>query len=195
MMKRWSLLHRWRGCFALLALAVVCLQPPLAKAASAAASVPAVVAAMVPEAAAVGSGTYSYVFWDLYTATLYAPAGQWRAEAPFALELRYLTDLKGRKIASVSRDEIARQGRFDDARLAAWEARMAEVFPDVQPGSVLTGVRLADGTTRFYVGERELGQITDPAFAQAFFDIWLGQATRDRELRSQLLGQVEGNRR
>jgi hypothetical protein len=146
--------------------------------------------ARITDAAPVGSGTYSYLFWDLYRATLYAPGGVWHAEGPFALELHYLTDISGQKIARVSRDEIARQGKHAPAQLDAWEAAMARIFPDVTEGSVLIGVRLPDGTTRFDAGEQELGAIADPAFGKAFFDIWLGEATRDSALRQQLLGKA-----
>lgn len=150
---------------------------------------PPVVVEHVPDAVVTGSAAYSYLFWDLYQATLYAPHGQWQPEQPFALELRYLTDLTAGKIAAVSRDEMARQGSADPARLAAWEQRLLAILPDVQAGSVLTGIRQQDGTTRFYAGERDLGGVDDPAFSKAFFDIWLGDATRDKALRRQLLGE------
>lgn len=149
---------------------------------------PAPVAAAVPEAAVVGEGIYSYLFWDLYTATLYAPRGVWQDGQPFALRLRYLTNLKGRKIAAASRDEIARQNVATEAQLTAWEQQMAAIFPDVGPGRTLTGVVSQDGHTRFYDGDREVGTIADPAFGKAFFNIWLGESTRDPALRARLLG-------
>lgn len=174
---------RWRAVLGLCAVLVASPLPGRAEDAP-----QAVVASRIADAAPVGSGTYSYLFWDLYQATLYAPGGRWQAGGPFALALRYLMDIEGRKIASVSRDEIARQGGYSAAQLDAWEAEMTRIFPDVTSGSVLIGMRLPDGTTRFHAGEREIGSIADPAFGKAFFDIWLGEATRDRALRRQLLG-------
>ena len=150
---------------------------------------PGIVQEHVPNAAAVGSGMYSYLFWDLYNATLYAPQGRWQPEQPFALELRYLTDIKGRKIASVSRDEITRQGVYDTATLTTWEKAMAAIFPDVQAGTILTGVRMPDGATVFYNNQQQAGRIADPEFGKAFFNIWLGKTTRDADLRADLLGQ------
>ncbi len=178
---------------ALCLLAIPCLILPCMATAGPLSSqtpqLPLVVQQHVPDAAVTGSAVYSYLFWDLYQATLHAPHGQWQPEQPFALELRYLTDLTAGKIAAVSRDEMARQGSADPARLAAWEQRLLAILPDVQAGSVLTGIRLQDGTTRFYAGERDLGGVDDPAFGKAFFDIWLGEATRDKALRLRLLGQ------
>ena len=158
-------------------------------------SVPPFVQQQMPDAVVVGTASYSYLFWDLYQATLYAPHGQWQPEQPFALELRYLTDLTARKIVAVSRDEMTRQGSADPARIAAWGQRLLEILPDVQKGSVLTGVHLPDGTTRFYAGDRDVGAVDDPAFASAFFGIWLAPNTRDPDLRARLLRQDAGQGR
>ena len=43
----------------------------------------------VPNAQKVGEGRLTYLFWDVYDATLYAPAGAWDNDKPFALQLSY----------------------------------------------------------------------------------------------------------
>jgi hypothetical protein len=64
---------------------------------------------------------------------------------------------------------------------------MRALFPDVEAGDRLTGVRIPGSGVAFYKGTRRLGQIDDEAFADAFFGIWLHPATRAPDLRARLL--------
>lgn len=142
----------------------------------------------MPDATKIGDGVLTYLFWDVYRATLYAPGGGWRADAPFALSLAYLRDLKGRDIADRTISEIRDQGFSDEAKLAAWSARLGALFPDVSDGDSLTAVRDAAGRTVFYSAAKRIGTIDDPAFSRRFFDIWLGEKTSEPKLRRALLG-------
>lgn len=142
----------------------------------------------VPDAQKVGDGVLSYLFWDVYRATLYAPGPKWRPDAPFALSLNYMRELKGRDIAARTIDEIRDQGFTDEAKLSAWGDKLAVLFPDVAEGDSLTAVRHADGRTLFYRDDKQIGMIADPDFAPRFFDIWLGDKTSEPKLRRKLLG-------
>ena len=149
---------------------------------------PIVAGRYVPDAGKVGDGVLTYLFWDVYRATLYAPASNWRPDAPFALSLRYMREIKGRDIADRTIAEIRNQGFSDEAKLSAWSARLSALFPDVADGDNLTAVRDADGRTLFYRDTQRIGMIDDPAFALRFFGIWLGENTSEPKLRRQLLG-------
>jgi len=149
---------------------------------------PIVAGRYVPDAGKVGDGVLSYLFWDVYQATLYAPASTWRPDAPFALSLRYMREIKGRDIADRTIAEIRNQGFSDEATLSAWAARLSELFPDVADGDRLTAVRDSDGRTLFYRDTQRIGMIEDPAFAPRFFNIWLGENSPDPKLRRKLLG-------
>jgi hypothetical protein len=149
---------------------------------------PAFMASYVPDARAVGEARLSILIWDVYDATLYAPAGRWQASCPFSLSLAYLRDLSGSEIADRSVEEIRKQGFSDEIRLAAWHKQMRDIFPDVHKGSSLTGVCMADGTTLFIRNGKEIGKIRDKEFSKRFFDIWLGERTSEPALRRQLLG-------
>jgi hypothetical protein len=48
------------------------------------------------------------------------------------------------------------------------------------------GLQLAD-RARFFFNEQPIGEIDDPAFARAFFAIWLDPRTSEPSLRSALL--------
>jgi hypothetical protein len=142
----------------------------------------------VPEAQQVGQGRLTYLFWDLYDASLYAPEGRWETGSPFALQLMYLTDIEGSRIADRSVEEIRAQGFTDEVKLATWHAQMQEIFPDVYEGATLTGVYTGTGESIFYKDNEELGRIADPDFSKRFFGIWLNETTSAPDLRKQLLG-------
>ena len=63
---------------------------------------------------------------------------------------------------------------------------MAGIFPDVRPGDHILGVQLPDAA-RFFFNDRTIGTIDDPAFARAFFAIWLDARTSAPDLRAALL--------
>ena len=73
------------------------------------ASVPTPVNERVPNASVVGEARFTYYFWDVYDAVLYAPNGKWPAER-FALRLTYLRDFDGSEIAERSIKEMKSQG-------------------------------------------------------------------------------------
>lgn len=137
---------------------------------------------------AVGSGTLRFFGLRIYDATLWAPRGVWASGQPFALELRYARSFDGTAIAKRSIEEIRAQRTLPEATLVRWEAQLAAIFPDVQEGDRLIGVRTPGEGAAFYSGTRPIGRIADEAQADAFFDIWLAPATRAPDLRARLLG-------
>jgi len=137
--------------------------------------------------AAVGSGTLRVFGLRIYDATLWSPGGGWAPGQPFALELRYARSFDGAAIARRSVEEMRAQRPYPAATLTRWEAQMRGLFPDVQAGDRLTGVRIPGEGAAFYSGTRKLGQIDDEAFADAFFGIWLAPTTRAPDLRARLL--------
>lgn len=153
-----------------------------------AADVPSYIQNSVPEARTVGSGRLTYMFWDVYDATLFAPRGSFDPKKPFALRLEYLRALKGRAIADTSAEEIRKQGFRDEVKLAEWHEQMARIFPSVQEGSVLTGVYIPGKETRFYSAGQKIGMIKDKEFGHYFFNIWLGPQTAAPSLRRALIG-------
>ena len=53
----------------------------------------------------------------------------------------------------------------------------------------ICSVYLPDRGARFYANGRMTTEVDDPAFARAFFDIWLAPGTRAPALRRRLLGE------
>lgn len=144
----------------------------------------------IPDAKAVGEGRLSFMMWDIYDARLYAPAGSWSKEKPFALELSYLREVSGEKIADRSVEEMRNQGYTNEVKLADWHTQMRDIFPDVNEGNILTGVYANNGETIFYKDDNEIGRISDPEFGLQFFNIWLSEKTSAPDLRRKLLGML-----
>jgi len=156
-----------------------------------AAAVPDPVADALNAPAQIGEARFTYYLWDVYDATLYSPQGQWKNQPPYALNLTYLRDLKGEKIAQRSIDEIKKQG-FDDAeKLAIWRQKMTQIFPDVHEDDELLGIAVSAQTTRFYHNGNLIGTVDDSEFTQWFFAIWLSENTSEPEFRQKLLSGVE----
>lgn len=142
----------------------------------------------VPQAQQVGSGRLTFLFWNVYDATLYAPKAQWSAREPYALSISYLRKIKGDEIAKTSAEAIRDLGFSDEKIIDDWYGRMLRIFPDVDESTTLIGVRNDKGETIFYNNDQIAGTIANPAFADWFFGIWLNEKTQKPELRKKLLG-------
>lgn len=142
----------------------------------------------IPDAQKIGEGRLSFLVWDVYDATFYAPSAKWQQNKPFALSLHYLISLKGKDIAHRSIEEMQKQGFKDEEKLAKWKEQMIEIFPDVQKGSELTAIFKPGKSTDFYYGDRFIATINDADFSKHFADIWLGEKTSEPLLRKKLLG-------
>lgn len=150
---------------------------------------PSIVSVLVPDAELVGTSRLRFFIWNVYDARLFAPKGEFRRDAPFALALSYLRSLDGEAIAERSIVEIREQGFDDEAVLARWYDSLREILPDVDSGTVLIGVADERGYTRFFENGRPLGTISDREFTRRFFDIWVGERCSRPDLRDELLGK------
>lgn len=142
----------------------------------------------VPQAALVGKGRLTYLGFKVFDAELYAPNGAYSPQKPFALKLTYLRNFKGKAIADQSAKEMKKLGGISDRQLTSWTQQMQAIFPNVRRGQSISGVRTASGSADFYLGNRKLGTIRDPAFTRSFFAIWLGNSSRNQQLRARLTG-------
>lgn len=143
----------------------------------------------VPNAALVGEDMFTYYFWDVYLASLYAPNGRYNTEDAFALRLKYQRDLEGKKIAQRSIDEMKKQSSLSQEQAKAWLSKMESIFPDVSDGDVLTGVATKNGTSVFYFNGEKVDSVEDADFTARFFNIWLGESTSEPKFRKALLGE------
>ncbi|WP_414828307.1 chalcone isomerase family protein [Alteromonas sp. H39] len=150
------------------------------------AAIPAPVQERIPDASVVGEARFTYYFWDVYDAVLYAPQGKWPAER-FALRLTYLRDFEGKEIAERSIKEMKSQGLDDDEKISSWLKAMNEIFPDINEDEHLLGVVGDSGEALFYQQDTLLGEVDDPEFTRWFFNIWVGEKTSEPDFRDKLI--------
>ncbi len=158
-----------------------------AASATALAFAPAHVEEHVSKARLAGKGPFTWFGLRIYDAELWVGDKGYQADAPYVLELRYARKLDGIKIAEASAEQMEKIGAGTPVQRAAWLARMKEIFPDVKEGTRISGVHLPGSGARFYLDGKPLASVPDPAFAKAFFAIWLDPATTGRSLRTALL--------
>lgn len=148
---------------------------------------------LLPEATAIGSGSFRWFGLKLYDARLWADARSFSSEQwsgmPLALELTYARTLYGTRIADASLDEMKKLGFGSASQQRAWLDAMKQLFPDVAEGTQLTGLYQPGQPTRFFRNGEPIGEIADPEFGRAFFAIWLHPKTSAPKLRAALLGK------
>ena len=138
-----------------------------------------------------GQGRFRWFGLTIYDAELLSAQplrdDQWPQQT-FGLRLTYARALRGGEIAKSSLQEMEKLGIVPAAQRDAWLQRMTALFPDVNQGDAITGVNLPNRGIRFWRTDRPLGTVDDPAFARAFFSIWLDPKTTAPELRKSLFG-------
>ncbi|MGL1833122.1 chalcone isomerase family protein [Rhodocyclaceae bacterium SMB388] len=138
---------------------------------------------------AIGSGELRWFGFRVYRAALWAADPlRWDTHDDFALVIRYARAIDASRLVQASLDEMRRLGQASEAQLSGWGPRLQAAFPDVAAGDRITGVNLAGRGVAFYFGNELTVEILDPAFARAFFAIWLDERTREPGLRARLLG-------
>jgi hypothetical protein len=137
----------------------------------------------------VGEGKLSFLFWDIYNATLYSSNGRFDIKKPFALKIEYLMEFSGEEIAIKTIKEMKRQGFKNSEKLKLWQKKLEVIFPSVKSGTILTGIYTKDKKTIFYNDGIKFAEIEDPEFGEKFFNIWLGNNSRDTNLTNILQGK------
>jgi hypothetical protein len=153
---------------------------------------PAPISATLPAARLAGEGALRWLGLRIYDARLWVgPRGldpDRIGTDAFALEISYARSLSGAAIAERSAAEIARLDlAASEGQRLGWLERMGAIFPDVRAGDRIAGVFDPRAGTRFFLNDRPIGSVADPAFARAFFGIWLDARTAAPQLREALL--------
>jgi Chalcone isomerase-like len=148
--------------------------------------------AELPTPKARGGGLLRMYGFQVYRAYLWTPGGAAFDRAkPYALDIEYLRNFTAKALAERSIDEMRGQGVGSDAVYPKWLAEMQRVFADVKPGDRLTGVVTATRSAKFFYNGTLRGEVNDPAFADAFFGIWLNEQTSQPAFRKLLLGEAK----
>jgi Chalcone isomerase-like len=160
------------------------------------ATVPPELAAELPGARLQGRGRLRFLGLKVYEAKLWVGAqavGDGTTpltSVPFALELDYERNLKGKQVAARSLEEMKRQGEIADEKAQRWLATMETLFPDIKKGDRLSALNVPGLGARFYMNGQLRGDVRDAEFVRIFFGIWLSAQTSEPALREALLGRA-----
>jgi hypothetical protein len=135
-----------------------------------------------------GGGEMRFLGMSIYDGWYWGHSHEWSLTSPFALDLHYRRSLRGSMIAERSVSEIARLDVANRVQLEAWGEQLRRIFPDVSDGDRITGLFVPPGIVRYFFNGAPIGEVADPAFARAFFGIWLDPKTSRADFRTQLLG-------
>ena len=143
---------------------------------------------LMPSALAVApQAEFTRFGFSIYRAQLWAPEGQYKKDAPFALSLTYSRDIAGERILDASLKEMNKLGAPVE-QSGQWREQLARVLPDVKLGDTLTGIYTPGKGADFFYQNQKTGTLDD-ALAAFFFAIWLDPRTSEPELRRALIGQ------
>ncbi len=123
----------------------------------------------------------------IYHGFLWTQEGSDSLKDTHALDLEYLRNFEGEALATRSIDEMKSQGIGSESQYDGWLKEMRRVFPNVKPNDRITGLHLPGKGAKFFHNGKFTGDVNDPAFAQAFFDIWLSPKTTQPAMRKELL--------
>lgn len=97
----------------------------------------------------VGDGTMSWMFLDIYDASLFTTDGDYSSTVyPQVLTLNYLKNINKKRLINATKEQWILQG-FEDTKMKYWLQSLQQIWPDIKSGDSLT----------FYVSENKKGQI------------------------------------
>ncbi len=150
-----------------------------------------------PEVAAISNvhsvGAARLTVWgfQVYDARLWAQP-EFSADSyerrSFALEITYLRSFDNGAIAERSLKEMRGIGTVSEQQSALWLGQMRKIFPDISKGDRLVGLHKPGKGAEFSLNGKPVGEIRDPEFGRLFFGIWLSPQTSAPQLRLELLG-------
>lgn len=144
----------------------------------------------LPDLTTIGSGSYRYMFWQLYDARLASEDGNfvdYQQSTPLLLELTYKRNITRDQFIKATVDEWRKLGQSSAEQQAAWAALLKDLWRDVKRGDSLAALLMADHSVEFFINGQSTGVLQDNSFGPAFFNIWLDEKTSAPALRNQLI--------
>lgn len=142
----------------------------------------------LPALQKIGETELRVMFWRIYTAELFASTLPYdRNQYPQMLSLTYQRTIKQQDLLNATQTQWQHLGIAPEKQ-TQWLNQLATLWPDVEKGDQLTVLVDTAKQSHFFSHSQHLGSVDDPAFSQAFLDIWLSERTSHPALRAELLG-------
>ena len=151
------------------------------------AALPAPLQNRTPALRPVGASALHWFGKHVYDIALYNEGADYATNSTAALSICYAVSIKHRRLQETTLKEWKRLGQGTAEQHTRWSGRLDVLWPDVKPGDRLTAFRLRDGPTQFFMDDRLLGEVSDPAYGPAVVAIWLDAGCRDPKVRDGLL--------
>jgi hypothetical protein len=145
-----------------------------------------------------GEGKKSWFGLSVYTASLWGESNSDLAgiyNKQLMLSIHYVRNSNSSRIIKSTRNEWKKIHGEITLQEERWLNYLAEIFPDISAGEQLSSFMIPDKETRFYLGDKEIGRISDADFGPAFLAIWLDPRTSDKTLRAKLLGDTTAEKK
>lgn len=137
----------------------------------------------------VGQGKMSWLFIDLYKATLYSATGQYKQQHyPQALNILYHKNIAKEHLIRATQQQWQNLD-VKEKQSQQWLTKLNRIWPDISKGDELLFKVEEDGSGYFYHNNQLLGAVNNQQFSEAFLAIWLSKNSSEPKLRQQLLGE------
>ncbi|BDY03692.1 chalcone isomerase family protein [Ferrimonas sp. YFM] len=139
----------------------------------------------------VGESKLRVLFWDIYTARLYAPQGQFTGiSPPLTLSLTYHRSIDSADLVKATKEQWQRLD-YQDPDSQAWLEQVASCFPDVSDGDNLS-FTLAPNNRAEIEFNGELRCALPPSKGNSqFLAIWLSEQSAYPRLTNRLIAKGE----
>ena len=154
-------------------------------------AMPAPLHKVKPELRPLGTSTLHWFGLHVYDIALFTQEADYTTSATAVLSIRYNISIKSQRLQETTLKEWRRMNKGEEDQRQIWIKQLDSIWTDVKPGDSLAAFKSTGGPTQFYLGDRLLGEISDPAFGPAFFAIWLDADCSQPKLRDDLLRSKE----
>jgi hypothetical protein len=138
----------------------------------------------------IGEAELSILWFDVYNAELLSADGRYTGvKNPLILKLNYHRNISQHDLLKETQKQIEQFARTGQTQ--QWLAKLSQIWPDIQKGDQLTFWVDQKSTGHFFYNENWIGSLQDPAFSDAFIQIWLSDNSSYPDLAKKLRGSVK----
>lgn len=135
-----------------------------------------------------GESTFSFLWMDVYSSTLFSNEDAFREDAFLRLENTYHMDFSAEELFDSTREELARVSDADDATIDTWMTQLDGVYPNVKEGEVIAAE--SDGkSVKLFHQDKPIGALNGKDFTIAFMGIWVSLESRSPSFSKELTGR------
>ena len=138
----------------------------------------------------IGEAELSILWFDVYNAELLSADGRYAGtKTPLILKLNYRRNISQQDLLEETQKQMTKFAVTDQTD--QWLTMLSQIWPDIRKGDQLAFWIDQKSTGHFFYNERWIGSLPDPAFSDAFIQIWLSDKSSYPNLAKKLRGSVK----